>query len=100
MAFNELTDAEIERLAIVAEEAAESIKEIGKILRHGYESRHPSDLTGPTNRDNLIKELGDLTFAIGQLLAHKDIDSNAYIVAICDKAQRIKPYVHHTEVRS
>ncbi len=42
--FNRLTPAEAERLAMLAEEAAEVIQIVGKILRHGYASYHPDDL--------------------------------------------------------
>jgi hypothetical protein len=38
MSFNQLTDAEAERLALLAEECGEVVQVIGKILRHGYES--------------------------------------------------------------
>jgi NTP pyrophosphatase (non-canonical NTP hydrolase) len=75
--FNGLTNAEAERLAMLAEEAGEIIQAVGKILRHGYQSTHPLDLHGPNNRDMLqeeIKELvaiashmdecGDILFAI------------------------------------
>ena len=34
--FNQLTPAETERLAILAEECGEVIQAVGKILRHGY----------------------------------------------------------------
>lgn len=52
--FNQLTPAEAERLALLAEECGEVIQAIGKILRHGYESRHPDG--GPTNREALERE--------------------------------------------
>ena len=61
--FNQLSDAEAERLAILAEECAEVIQVIGKILRHGYESRHPDDLCNTSNRILLERELGDVNAA-------------------------------------
>ena len=59
-AYNCLTDAEAERLAMLAEECGEVIQIVGKILRHGYCSHNP--LVGPKtiNRDLLEKELDDL----------------------------------------
>lgn len=61
--FNELTPAETERLAILAEEMGETIQVIGKILRHGYDSRNPLEgKTGWTNRANLEKELGGCSY--------------------------------------
>jgi len=56
--FNGLTPAEAERLAMLAEECGEVIQAVGKILRHGYESKHPD--TGVTNRDHLTKEMDDV----------------------------------------
>jgi hypothetical protein len=57
--FNKLTPAEAERLAMLAEECAEVIQVIGKILRHGYESYHPAN-PRLSNRDLLAKELRDV----------------------------------------
>ncbi len=57
--FNQLTPAEAERLAMLAEECGEVIQVIGKILRHGYESYHPAN-PRLTNRDLLAKELRDV----------------------------------------
>ena len=58
--FNKLTPAQAERLAMLAEECAEVILIIGKILRHGYDSHHPETPT-ITNRDILHEELLDVT---------------------------------------
>lgn len=55
-----MTEAEKERLAMLAEECAEVIQVVGKILRHGYESYHPNDPQRVTNRDLLINELRDI----------------------------------------
>jgi NTP pyrophosphatase (non-canonical NTP hydrolase) len=57
--FNQLTPAEAERLAMLAEECGEVIQVIGKILRHGYDSYHPAN-PRVTNRDLLAKELRDV----------------------------------------
>lgn len=40
---NNLSDAELERLAYLAEECGEVQQIIGKIIRHGYESYSPND---------------------------------------------------------
>ena len=66
--FNGLSPAEAERLAILAEEMGETIQEIGKILRHGYESRWPDD--APTNREKLEVELGDIA-CIQQMMCNE-----------------------------
>jgi hypothetical protein len=58
--FNYLRPDEQERLAMLAEEAGEIVQIVGKILRHGYESHHPSDPKQTPNRHLLDKELRDL----------------------------------------
>ncbi|QBJ04542.1 nucleoside triphosphate pyrophosphohydrolase [Pseudomonas phage Lana] len=62
--FNELTPAQAERLAILAEEMGEAIQIIGKILRHGYDSFNPDSLDIRTNRQYLHDELTDVEAAI------------------------------------
>lgn len=57
--FNGLTPAEAERLAMLAEECAETIAIVGKILRHGFDSYHP-DTPSITNRDMLANEIADV----------------------------------------
>lgn len=46
----DLTNAELERLAILMEECAEVQHIIGKIIRHGYESFNPFDDNKTPNR--------------------------------------------------
>src|SRR5579872_899269 len=41
VAIPRLTPAQIERLALLAEECGEVMQAVSKILRHGYESRNP-----------------------------------------------------------
>ena len=69
--FNQLTPAEAERLAMLAEECGEIVQVVGKILRHGYESHHPLN-RHDTNRDLLANEVCDL-LAVVQMM---DADFN------------------------
>ena len=64
---------------------------IGKILRHGYESTHPNG--GPTNRELLEKELGDVMAALDML--DKDIDVSEMDRHRFMKHQRVGQYLHH-----
>lgn len=73
--FNKLSPAEAERLAWLAEECAEVIQAIGKILRHGYESYDPSDLKHKGNRADLERELNDVLAAIGLMEKKGDIST-------------------------
>jgi NTP pyrophosphatase (non-canonical NTP hydrolase) len=98
MAFNKLTDAEAERLALLAEECGEVIQAIGKILRHGYQSNHPNG--GPANRDLLEAELGDVSAAIRLMVESDDIIGTAVSSASDRKLARIHQYLHHQKDRA
>lgn len=91
--FNQLTPAEAERLALLAEELGEATQAIGKILRHGYESTHPDG--GPTNREALVRECGDVYHAIWRLIGAGDIDGNLMSQRADDKAKSVAKYLHH-----
>ncbi len=74
---NGLTKAEHERLAFTFEELAEAIQIVGKIMRHGYDSRNPDAEPGTlyagTNRELLEIELGDVEHAIYLLCSNGDV---------------------------
>lgn len=95
MAFNKLTPAEAERLALLAEEMGEAIQSVGKILRHGYESYHPAHPTGPNNRQSLERELGDVFAAVNLMFDAQDLDVIKVKTAIIYKLKRVKQYLHH-----
>lgn len=90
---NDLAPGEAERLAILAEECGEVIQAIGKVLRHGYGSRHPSG--GPTNRDTLERELGDLHAAVELMIYAMDLDPKALAMQQNVKWQQLKLWTHH-----
>lgn len=94
MAFNKLTDAQAERLAILAEECAEVIHMIGKTLRHGYEDSHP-DYDNITNRKNLEKELGNVGYIIHEMIAKGDINETNISLSMINKGETVKPFLHH-----
>ena len=87
-----LNPAQAERLFYLLEELGEAQQAIGKILRHGYESRDPTKATptyddnrggqdcwrntSATNRETLARELGDVQRAINMLLEANDVSSN------------------------
>lgn len=107
--FNRLTPAEHERLAYLMEECGEVVQIIGKILRHGYESRDPTKATptfdpnrggqdgwrntSPTNRELLARELGDVMRAMDMLAAAKDYEWLT-VAAAREKGPPSK-YMHH-----
>ena len=59
-------DNEDLNLTILQEECAEVIKIVSKIKRFGWESTHPDG--GPTNRDKLAQELGDVWAMVDTLI--------------------------------
>lgn len=93
--FNKLTPAEAERLALLAEECGEVVQAVGKILRHGYASRHPDG--GDSNRQLLQRELGDVAAAVKLMHLRGDV-ADATISGYRDlKLQKVKRYLHHQD---
>lgn len=93
--FNGLTPAEAERLAILAEECAEVIVAVEKIKRHGYESRNPLVFDGPTNREQLTTEMGDVRAAMILLCAAKDVEKHRVHDAADEKLVKVFSWTHH-----
>lgn len=91
--FNKLTPAEAERLALLSEELGEAQQAIGKILRHGYESRHPEG--GPTNRESLERELGDVRCAESLLTEASDLNPANIQAEAFNKSAKVRQYLHH-----
>jgi len=91
--FNKLISSETERLALLSEEMGEVQQIIGKILRHGYASKHPEDLRGPDNRAMLEKELGDVQAAIKLMWA--DISFSKVDHWQQEKLKVVGKYLHH-----
>lgn len=93
-AFNDLSFAEAEGLALLAEECGETVQAIGKLLRHGAWSTHPDSPEGPNNLDNLCKEIGDVLAAV-DILGLKWGDIQA---ARKKKLAKVGYYLHHAKV--
>jgi len=70
--FNGLNNAESERIALLLEEFGEVQQAIGKILRHGFENRHPSSTE--TNREELEREIGDVFCAVSMMAKKGDVN--------------------------
>lgn len=96
--FNQLTEAEAERISILAEECAEVVQVCMKIQRHGLESHNPNherpDATPETNRHMLERELADVLHAFQRCADCGDIRE----FHIRSRAAAGKPgnrYLHH-----
>lgn len=94
--FNKLTEPELERLSLLAEECAEVIQVIGKILRHGYESYSPFDEAMTSNRALLEKEVGHVQCAVALMAVH-DICGSKINNSAEEKAKSVRRYLHHQQ---
>jgi len=93
--FNRLTPTEAELLAWLIEEAGEVIQAVGKIQRHGFESK------GYDNRGKLATELGQLKLVINTLCDHSVIDTADITQAYISKVKELLKtpnLLHHTTV--
>lgn len=68
-----MTEAERERLIILAEEASEVAASVGKALRHGYNNRNPLKPYEGDNRTKLEYEIEDLLSVIYEMVSKEDI---------------------------
>lgn len=92
--FNQLTAAELERLAMLSEEAGEIVQMVGKILRHGYESYHPNDDDKTTNRVLLRREINDLIGVVHGMVQENDLSPLTFYDTEAAWKRKLK-YSHH-----
>lgn len=93
-----VTDAELERLSILAEECSEVIQIVNKIIRHGYESYHPEDKDKTPNREHLERELGDLAFMVNFCAVNDDINQLSTARHRENKGKTIQQYLHYNTI--
>jgi len=73
----------------------ESLKEIGKILRHGYQSYNP-DMPGcMSNRHALTEELSHVWYAMELMGIAGDINPAIMRTMRRQKAEKIGKWTHH-----
>lgn len=99
MSFNELTDPQIEALSLLAEEAAEVIQCVTKILLHGLYSHDPTDPDPRHNQEDLTKELGDMEAAKMLCQKYSGVLHNGVIRVYRDhKLRNLPKWLHHATV--
>ena len=91
--YTQLSPAEIERLALLAEEAGEVVQAVGKILRRGYRRGHPR-IKGRTNRLHLEEELGNFLNAMSMMQFAGDISYYRVILAKQEKQRTVGKYLY------
>lgn len=89
-----LSPAEQERLALLIEECGEVIQAATKIMRHGWYSTNPLVENGPTNKDNLEKELGHLELAIFLVTNNDVLDESVIARARSKKEREMHRWLH------
>ncbi len=94
-AFAKLTEAERERLEMLAEEASEVIKAVTKILRHGYYSTNPHKPEDGDNRQQLTREIIDFQAIVRRMEEHGEISLYGSIHKLNDVWLRKLPFTHH-----
>lgn len=93
--FNKLTEAELERLALLNEDCAEVMHIVSKIIRHGYESTDPTKKDSPTNRKLLEKEMGDLEWSLNFMKRVDDVFALQIIEHRARREFEVGKYLHH-----
>lgn len=92
---NNLTPAQSERLALLAEECGETVQVIGKCLRHGLVSRDPDRPDTPFNHALLEREIGDVFAAVQLLVLVGVVDIERIALARDSKLERVRKWLHH-----
>lgn len=92
-----MTPAQIERIALIAEEAAEVVHMCMKILRHGPDSYHPDDQAQIPNTHLLSRELGEMQWAIRQSVKAGDILVKEIEVGDALAAANKPRYLHYQD---
>lgn len=91
---SKLTPAQVERLAILAEECGETVQAAMKVIRRGFNRKHPRK-PGPNNRGHLEEEIGNVLNAIEMLVEAGDVRSKKIKASLESKRERVKKYLYH-----
>ena len=95
--FNKLSNAELERLALLAEECGEVIQIVNKTIRHGYENSHEK-YDNKTSRAMLEQEIADLWIVIDLMINEKDIDTGQLAECYAFKRNKINKSLRYNKV--
>ena len=93
--MKELTKAEVERLSILSEEAAEVVQRVSKIFRFGISNTKPGTNPPQTNKQLLEEELGHLSLAIATCIASGDVSNDSIKSSYEAKIEDRKQYLKH-----
>lgn len=96
-----ITPAELERLAWLAEECAEVIQAVQKVIRFGYEDKYPG--TEVTAREHLQGEVEDVLAVIGEMSRVDDLEAEdlvqRYDVALTERIDKKLRHSRHQQAK-
>lgn len=95
---NGLTPAQAERLAILAEECAEVVQKVGKILRHGLDAYNPYDPQRVPNIQLLEEEMGEVQYILELMASQGDLNGENMVLGMYKKAHNIDQFTHHQPI--
>ena len=94
MSVNRISESEQERLGLFTEEMGEAQQVLGKILRHGLDSRNPLLVAAPDNNALLEEEAGDVLAALDLLTAAGTLNLERVQQARLRKLEKLKRWLH------
>jgi NTP pyrophosphatase (non-canonical NTP hydrolase) len=84
-------DPLVERLACLSEELGEAVQAIGKTSRHGLDSNWRN---GPTNRQSLARELGQVTAIVMLMIDAGDLRADDVEHGEVNKYATVQQFLH------
>lgn len=91
-----MTEAQRERLILIAEEANEVSQAVMKILRFGFEQNKGYE--GPTGKDRLETELGDFLRVLRLAIDSGDLSEQAISRSYLQKLEKMRPFLFHQDL--
>lgn len=95
-----LSKKQIELLTLLVEECGECIQAASKVLRHGYDSKHPNSKVYEDNRAALEREMGDVRATMILLCESKDVSKPNVHAHTTEKLEKVGKYLHHQKAKS
>lgn len=95
--FNKMKPHELEIMALMAGEAAEVVKDIGKTIQHGWDSCDPTKGDSPTNRELIAREVGDLIGVVNYAVNKGWLDMRVIKKYAETKMGKAAKYLHHQD---
>ena len=87
--------ARSERLKMLIEEAGEIVQIGCKMLRHGWNSYHPNDLSKTSNTKLLETELSDLLAVLNEMICQEDLSDILVDAPLEEIWEKKLKWTHH-----